>query len=180
MDTGQLPADCPDQQRGNNRAVYAAGESEQYLLISDLLSDEFNLILNEVLHVPVCFGFAGIKHKRAQHFGDFIFGRPSVKLFTSGRLMSDGQERVSGIIDIGRDIDWRAVHNMIRTSVQNNAFDIRQLLQLADRNIMGVDFTVHAESADCSCNYGVLGASQIQNYYHVLFHGRSSFLTIII
>ena len=62
---GQLIADGLNQQSSNNRAVNAAGQGQQHLLITDLMTDQIHLIGDEVFHIPVSFSLAGVKHKTA-------------------------------------------------------------------------------------------------------------------
>src|SRR5699024_10847070 len=65
MDAGELITDSLDEQSGHHRGIHTAAEGQQYLLVPHLATDQLHLVGNEVLHVPVGFRLAGIKHKAA-------------------------------------------------------------------------------------------------------------------
>ena len=64
MDTDELIPHRLQKQRRNHRGIHTAGEREQYLLIADLLTYQFNLICDKVLHIPVGLSAADVKYKR--------------------------------------------------------------------------------------------------------------------
>ena len=75
MHAGQLLADGTNQKRRNNRGIHAAGERQQNLFIANLTLDEFNLVGNEVFHVPVGFCLAGIEYEMLQNCFSFCIIR---------------------------------------------------------------------------------------------------------
>ena len=58
MDAGQLLADGLDEQRRHDGGVHAAGQRQQDLLVPHLRADQFDLVGDEVLHIPVGLGMA--------------------------------------------------------------------------------------------------------------------------
>ncbi len=49
MDTYQIFADRLDQQRGNDRAVYTAGQRQQYLFVTDLRLQSSDLLVDKCI-----------------------------------------------------------------------------------------------------------------------------------
>src|SRR5699024_386150 len=63
MDTGELITDSLDEQRGHHGGIHAAAEGQQHLLIPYLAADQFHLVGDKVLHIPVGLRLAGVKHE---------------------------------------------------------------------------------------------------------------------
>ena len=64
---GELRSDGLRQQRRADRGVYAAGQGQQHLAVSNLLADLLHGPLAEVVHVPVAAAAADLKQEVMQH-----------------------------------------------------------------------------------------------------------------
>jgi len=106
VNTGELLADGLDKQSSNNRGVYAAGQGQQNFAVANLTANQFYLIGNEVFHVPVGFGFAGVEHERTD--GLFTFFAASCELFRA--LMINRPDGQAGAIHGFGSVDFNAIH----------------------------------------------------------------------
>ena len=79
------------------------------------------------------------------------------------------------LVDFSIYIYLNSVYDIVRTSVYNDAFYVRQCLQFLCGNVVGVNLAVYTQCTDGSGYHCVLVASQVQNNNHVLFHIRSNF-----
>ena len=94
-----------DEERGNDRAVNAAGEREEYLFVAYLLSEKLDLIVDEVLHIPVGICFAGIENERSE-----------IALLDRGALVCSVTQRNDGnarFVYIVRNVYLHAVYNVV-------------------------------------------------------------------
>src|SRR3546814_828876 len=64
---GQLVADRPVQQRGNDRRIDAAREAEDHFVRTDLLAHARNLVVDDVGRRPQRLAAADVDHEAAQH-----------------------------------------------------------------------------------------------------------------
>ena len=170
MDTSQLLAHCLDQQGSHHRGIHAAGQSQQHLLIPYLLTDQLNLVGNEVFHIPVGLCAADAKNEVAQSFlaGCLVLGPGLIP------LMVHQQHRNRRIIDLFCSVDLHAIYNTVGAAVQDNTLHIRQSSQLCCSDVMGIDLAVNTQSPDLTGQAGVLITAQIQNQNHVLLHYLAS------
>ena len=64
---GELLADRTAEESGGNRAVNAAGKTENNLFVADLFTELFNRRVNEAVHFPVARTAADIENKVSEY-----------------------------------------------------------------------------------------------------------------
>ena len=105
----QLFADSFDEKRCDDRAVNAARKREEHLFVAYLLSEQFHLIVDEVLHIPVSLSLAGIEYEGFK-----------VAFLDRGALIGSvikRYDRHGRAVDFSRDVDLNAVYNVVGTAV---------------------------------------------------------------
>ena len=121
------------------------------------------MVVNEVGHVPVCFGLASIEDETFHSVFDglLIVGKLR-KLHIAKRLFVTGSHNGdTGAIDFVINVDSHAVDNIVRAAIDDNAFHVRQRLELVDGNVVRIDFAVDAECSDGASQNGVLVTTQV-------------------
>ena len=68
----QLVPDSFQKQCGNNGTIDSARKCQQYLSVTDLTSYQFDLVIDEVRHVPVRFGFTSVEYECFYRFFDCL------------------------------------------------------------------------------------------------------------
>ena len=63
MNAGQLCSYGFDEHCSHNGRIHTAGQGQQHFPVSNLLPDQLHLVLNEVLHIPICLRTAVFKQK---------------------------------------------------------------------------------------------------------------------
>ena len=140
VNTGKLITDCLDEQRSHNGRVNAAGKGQKNFAAAHLVTNQFYLIGNEVFHVPVAFGPAGVKNERSNRlFALWAFGSQGRTTF-----VVDRPDRKAGFIYGRGGVDRHAVDDPIDAAIQNNTFNVRKSRQLRLGNIVRMDLCVYA------------------------------------
>ena len=67
-------------------------------------------------------------------------------------------------------VDGNAVHDAVLTAVEDDAADVRNRIPLRCREVVGMDFTVHAQRADLTRDFRVFLAAEVENENDVLLH----------
>ena len=161
MHAHQLFADGLDQQRRDDRRINAPGQRKQHLFIPDLTPDQFDLVGNEVFHIPICFRMASVKQERIHDRSHHVFlCRPLIKaMLTLGRRIIHRQHRDACIIDKITNFNRLAVDDVQRAAVKDDPLDIIQLCQFFFRDIMRFDLAVDAQITDHPRQYGIFIAA---------------------
>ena len=102
MNTCKLIADGTDQHSSNNRGIHAAGKRQQDFSIAHLPADLFYLILDKILHVPICLSPACLKDK----FPHCLIRRHCIPfLIAFRRGVVNGHHRAAALIKLGDDLN---------------------------------------------------------------------------
>ena len=161
MHAGQLRADGFDQKCGNNRGIDAAGQCQQDFFSADPFFDQFDLIVDEVFHIPVSCSMAFVKNKFFEQLQHSVMFRPGRQIFYFRQSMANGHYRYAKLINGSLHIDRLTVDNIIFSTVDDDTFDIRQCLQLLRCNIMRLDFTVNAKFPYGAGHHGIFMAAEV-------------------
>ena len=171
MHAGEAVADGLDQQRRDHGGVHAAGQRQQHLAVAHLAADALDLVVDEVLGVPGLAAAALVKDEGGEHSG-----ARSVVLGPCGQLLAGlcvvihrQHGHVQRVDRLGR-VDGNAVHDAVLAAVEDDAADVGNRAQLRCRQVVGMDFTVHAQRADLTRNFRVFFAAEVENENDVLLH----------
>ena len=159
----KLVANCLEKKCCENRTVYSARKCEEYLLVSNLLTDELYLVSNEVLHVPVCFSFTCVEYEALYCVHDeFLIVSELSKLNFAKRLvMTCCHYRETSLIYFWKNIDRHSVDYIVRTTIDDDTFYVRESFKLLSCDVVWVNFAVNTQCTDCSCNHCVLMAAKV-------------------
>ena len=169
---GQPVADGPDQQRRHNGAVHAAGQGQQHLAVAHLGADQVDLVGDEVVHVPVLSGMAGLKEEVGQAgvpLRPVLGPGGQLNRRLRGRMIRRNHRNAQRV-QLGRHVDILAVHIAVPAAVEDDSAHIRQRLQRLGRDVMRVNFGVNAQRANLAGQLRVLLASQVEDDDHILLH----------
>ena len=174
VDAGKLFADGPDEKGRHHGGIYPAAEGKKDLLITHLLPDQFYLVGDKILHIPVCLGTADSKDK---------VGKSLSALFRIGRPgcippVICQKDRDAAVINFLCCVDLHAIHQTVGAAVEDDALHIGQRLQLLQRNIVRMNLAVDAQSPNLTGQAGILLAAQIQNQNHILPHYNTSYVIV--
>ena len=150
MHAHQLLADRFAQQGCADRRINAPGQRKQHLFIPDLTPDQFDLVGNEVFHIPIRFRMASVKQEGIHDRSHRVFlCRPLIKaMLALGRRIIHCQHRDACIIDKITNFNRLAVDDVQRAAVKDDPLDIIQLRQFFFRDIMRFNLAVYAQSTD--------------------------------
>ena len=161
MHAGPLRADSFDQKCCYNRRIDTAGQSQQNFFIADLFFDQFDLIIDEIFHIPVSCGMALIKNKFFEHFQHSCMFRPGRQIFYFSQSMADRHYRHAKLINGCFHVDRLTVDNIVFSPVDDDTFNIRQLFQFCCCDIMGFDLAVNTQFPYGTSHHCVFVAAQI-------------------
>ena len=110
---------------------------------SNLLADEFHLVRDEVLNIPVRLRFAGIKHKRTQCFlNGFVFFRH--RIHAAVFFIIEGVNGKTAVANLFAQANFHAVHHVVRAAIGNDTLYVGHGAKLISCYVIIADLTVHA------------------------------------
>ena len=144
-------------------AIYATGESKQYFFIANLFFNQFDLVMNEVSHIPVSFSFAGFKNKIFQSsFNAFYIVSKLGKFnFAQCFIVTCSNHRNTSFINFREYVNSNAVNDIVRTTVDYDAFYVGQCFQFFYSNVVRINFAINAQCANSSCNNSIFMATKV-------------------
>ena len=168
---GELIPDSPQEQGSDHGGIHAAGQGQQHLFIAHLTANLFDLIRDEIRHIPVGLGPADVEHEGTQRVGQLVLLRPGRQLALRFRrgVIHRQHGQAAGIHLVGHE-NLAPVHHMVGAAVDDDALDAGQGGQLGGGNVVRINLAVHAQRANSAGDGGVFGAAQIQNDNAILFH----------
>ena len=177
----ELVANGLQEQRSQHRRIDTAREGQQHLLIAHLTTHKLHLVVDEVLHVPVRLGLANIKYERLNSLLGCLHIVTQLRHLhlAQGLIVTHGDHRETGLINLGQDVDLHAVYHIHRATIQDHTLHTGQRLQLLGRNVVRIDLTIHTQSTDSSGQHRIFVAAQIQNHNHILFHNGKCYLLFV-
>ena len=128
-----------------------------------MAAHEFDLIVNEVGHIPICFGFASIENETFYSVFNsfFVVGKLWEFNVAESLVVTGSHYGDTCAIDFVINVDCHAVDNIVRTAIDDNAFYVRQSLEFVDGDVVWIDFAVDTKRSDGASQNGVFVTTQV-------------------
>ena len=163
MNANKVVADSLEQERSHYRAVNATRESQKHLLVAHLTANQLDLVVDEVSHVPVSLSLASIENEAFNGILDSLFIIGELRKFNVAKrlVVASSHDREASLIDFVVNIDSNAVDYVVRATVDDDTFHVRQCLEFVSSDVVRIDFTVNAKSSNSASQDGVFVTTQV-------------------
>ena len=146
VNTNEVVTNGLQQQSCNNRTVNTTREGKQNFLVTNLTTNKFYLVGNEILHIPVCLCIACIENKTFDSilYCILVISKLRKLNFAQSLVMTCSHNWESRIVNLWQHIDSYTIDNIVRATIDNNTLDVWQRLQFIGCNVVRIDFAVNA------------------------------------